>query len=134
MASIYVGGGKYFPVYVHRFITECPPHLVVDHADHDTANNLRSNLRIASLSQNRANRLVDPATSAIYRGVSEHNPGQPRPFVAACIKDGRRHFSRHFESAEEAAREYDRMALELHGEFAVLNFPSAAAEPEGAVA
>lgn len=48
-------GGKRVTVYLHRWLTSCPPDLQVDHFDHDTLNNRRENLRIVTGSGNQQN-------------------------------------------------------------------------------
>lgn len=121
-------GGKQWMIYVHRLIMECPPHLQVDHIDRDTANNMRSNLRLATHGQNLANQGKPRWRLCEFRGVRSplNIRGCSRPYVAAIKKDGKEFRSQAFATQEEAAREYDRMALLHYGEFAVLNFPAEA--------
>lgn len=48
--------GKQFTLRLHRFLTNCPKGLHVDHINHNTLDNRRSaNLRIATFSQNKQN-------------------------------------------------------------------------------
>jgi hypothetical protein len=55
-------------VYLHRFITQCPPQYKVDYQNRDTLDNQRGNLRISSHQQNNANRETWSLNG--YKGVS----------------------------------------------------------------
>ena len=44
-------------ILLHRLIMNCPDDKVVDHINHNTADNRKSNLRIVSRSQNSMNRV-----------------------------------------------------------------------------
>lgn len=57
--NINTGTGKTY-VYMHRLIMDCPDRLLVDHIDGSTLNNLRSNLRVVTKSENGHNP-VQPA-------------------------------------------------------------------------
>lgn len=93
--------------------------LGVDHRDHNGLNNKRSNLRVATNGQNQANR----RTSAQYRGIFKDRSGK---WVARIRQPvGKREYLGYFSDPEEAARAYDRAAVRIHGEFALLNFPQA---------
>lgn len=54
---------------LHRFITNCPARMVVDHRDHNGLNNRRgSNLRICTQRENVLNRrLVIPPRTSLWR-------------------------------------------------------------------
>jgi HNH endonuclease len=91
----------------------------VDHADGNGLNNQRANLRWSTRSQNRANSRKQRGSSNPFKGVSfikRLNKFQ------ASIGHKRRYLGV-FTSADDAARAYDRAAIELYGEFACLNFP-----------
>lgn len=59
-ATVYEGmnNGKasYSAMYFHRFVTNAPKGLVVDHINHDTLDNRLCNLRFADMSKNAFNR------------------------------------------------------------------------------
>ncbi|MDF2651392.1 MAG: Pathosis-related transcriptional factor and protein [Paenibacillus sp.] len=59
-------------VYLHRLITNPPDGLYVDHINHNTLDNRKSNLRTATNSQNQQNKLTAPRTNKTsgLRGVS----------------------------------------------------------------
>jgi hypothetical protein len=94
----------------------------LDHEDHNGLNNRRSNLRVATPSQNNRNRkkIVRPCSSP-YKGVHLHKA--TGKFRARIAVDGKNISLGLFESQDDAARAYDEAARKHHGEFAALNFP-----------
>ena len=104
-------------VYMHRLIMSAPPGSKVDHRDMNGLNNLRSNLRFATQSQQMANSRSRPGTS-VYKGVSwDKSSGYWR---AALVINGRQIMKlAHMEL--EAAKKYNALAIEHFGEFARLN-------------
>ena len=108
-------------INMHRFIMDAPRHLVVDHIDHDGLNNRRSNLRLCTNAQNACNMRPYRGVSSRYKGVSWSK--KKKKWEAGIKRDQKRHLLGFFENEIEAARAYDKKAVELHGEFACLNFP-----------
>lgn len=96
---------------------------LTDHANGDGLDNRRENMRDGSASQNQANR--DGHGKSPFHGVDYHVSANGRPWRVTLRKDGRQYFGGHYATEEEAARAYDERAIELHGEFARLNFPPA---------
>jgi hypothetical protein len=105
--------------YMARKILECAPGQEVDHANHDTLDNRRQNLRKATHAQNVCNRKPQKNSSG-YVGVSWESA--QRKWRAGIKHAGVSMNLGNFDSAEEAARVRDEAAKRLHGEFAVLNF------------
>lgn len=109
-------------VYMHRVIIGGIDGLHVDHEDQDSLNNRKYNLRPATASQNGFNRPVQRDSASGLKGV--HRDKRYKNSFTANIKvKGKRNHLGTFKTAEDAARAYDRAAIELHGEFACLNFP-----------
>jgi hypothetical protein len=100
-----------------------PDAKLVDHVNGDPTDNRDHNIRPASRQQNAANSLRvkrGGKLASISRGVNKTPAGS---FVATINLNGKRLYLGRYAVEEEAARAYDRKAVELHGEFAVLNFP-----------
>jgi hypothetical protein len=114
-------GGKQRKVLMHREILHAGEGEIVDHRDMDGCNNVRSNLRLASKSQNNANRYRQKNTVSRYKGL--FRSGRKRPWGAQITVDGRRIRIGYFDTEEEAAMAYDAAARKYFGEFARLNFP-----------
>ena len=107
-------------LFMHRVIMNAPAGRDVDHANSDGLDNRRSNLRIATRSQNLGNRRKMPGRSSRYKGVTWH---KARHKWRAYIGAGGvlRHLG-YFLDEADAALAYDRAALEAWGEFARTNF------------
>lgn len=107
---------------MHRWILEAPAGMYVDHINGDGLDNRRSNLRLATPSQNNANRRgrVSGVTSQFIGVCKRH-----RRWHARIRRDGKMTRLGSFASAEDAARAYDAAVVELRGEFALTNFPTA---------
>lgn len=111
-------------IKMHRLIMGIDDERLVDHRDGDGLDNRRHNLRIATPTQNAANRRKHRGESR-FKGVYWNaERGLWQASIGGGIVDGRRtvKFIGRFVSEEEAARAYDEVALKTHGEFAVLNF------------
>lgn len=91
----------------------------VDHISIDeTLNNRRSNLRVASLEENRRNRRAYKNNTTGFKGVSLHPSGS---YLARIKYDGKSHNLGSFKTAEEAYAVYCASATEHHGEFSRLS-------------
>jgi hypothetical protein len=103
-------------ISMHRLIMGDPPGRQVDHWDTDGCNNQRGNLRVATRTQNNANRRKQ-ASSSQYKGVSRRKDCAR---WVACIGKSRTCLG-YFPSEIDAARAYDVAAKEMYGEFALTN-------------
>jgi len=108
-------------IKMHRQIMNAPDHLVVDHIDHDGLNNRRENLRICTFAENCRNRRTSRHKSSKYKGV--HCLKRNHKWAAQVTCDHKRNHLGYFGDEIDAAKAYDRAALELFGEFASLNLP-----------
>ena len=109
-------------ILLHRFLLGLTlgDGKIVDHINGNKLDNRRNNLRLVSSFENSLNRRSNRLSSAGYRGVKFTSEGRP---YRASIRVGKIVlYSKRFEKAEDAAKEYDRMAKKHHGSFAVLNF------------
>lgn len=107
--------GKKRAIAMHRHIMGFPLDLV-DHKDNDSLNNQRSNLRLATPSQNRQNQKASACNKTGFKGVYEH-PTTHR--FRAQIRVNHKYYDLGFHTtAEEASEAYKEAANRLHGEFA----------------
>ena len=108
-------------IFLHRELLNAPDGMMVDHLNGDGLDCRRSNIRLATASENACNRRRPSDATNPYRGVRQNGPHGR--WVARIGIHGTKHYLGSFATPEEAARAYDAKALELHGEFARLNFP-----------
>jgi len=107
---------------MHRYILGLTdPNIRVDHKDRNGLNNQRNNIRIATATQNNANKCA--LGKSKYLGVSQFHEGTSNGKWRARLSCNKKHYYLgQFDTEEKAARAYDVKAKELHGEFANLNF------------
>ena len=125
VAHIYIDGHRTF-VYMHKFITGWPR---TDHIDHDGLNNQRYNLRPATHGQNMQHSRPNlrPGSSK-YKGVYWYGRRNNQWF-ARIVSNGKQIHLGGFRNEVDAALAYDAAARELHGAFAMLNFPQVMQPP-----
>ncbi len=113
--------------YLSRLMAECfldfkrDDKREIDHIDRNPFNNDISNLRIATRTQNMANRAkrTDKETSSKYKGVSWNNKSQNYS-ATISIKDKSFRIGS-FDTEEEACIAYNNKAIQVHGDFAFIN-------------
>lgn len=117
----WIEGGRTCHELLHRFIMNALEDQVVDHENGDRWDCQKGNLRVATLSQNAANR---PTTSKErdWKGIYPHG----NRWKARIKLEGQNVYLGSFQTPQEAAYAYDVAAKRLFGDFARLNFPSAA--------
>jgi hypothetical protein len=108
-------------VYMHRQIMQPPKGMVVDHVNHNRYDNTRANLRNVTRHENTFNMRRHVNATSIYKGVGldKRQGGWYARIVFMGIQVSRARFR----EEAEAARAYDRLATELFGAVAQLNFP-----------
>lgn len=108
-------------VMLHNLVMNVPNSSGVDHIDRDKLNNQKHNLRITTNSIQGQNRGRFKNNSTGFRGVSYHK-GHNK-FQASIKFNYQAIHIGYFETKEEAARAYDKMAITLFGITAEVNFP-----------
>lgn len=109
-----------------NYLLNPPKGYIVDHINGDPLDNRRENLRIATNKQNCLNKrkYIKKNLTSIYKGVSYRTLGRQKNkrWWAGIIKDKKRYSLGYYATEIEAAKAYDLKAIELHGEYARLNF------------
>ncbi|HYF49092.1 MAG TPA: HNH endonuclease [Planctomycetota bacterium] len=112
------GGGRVVRVYMHRELMGAESQRLIDHANGNTLDNRRENLRFATPSQNAQNSRKRPGCTSMFKGVSWHK--RSRRWRAKIKANGQEQHLGSF-LTEDAAREaYQQAAARLHGAFARL--------------
>lgn len=117
----YAGGGRsgHRKISLHRLIMKATEDQQVDHRDGNGLNCQRSNMRLCTDAQNKAN---GPKRSKYpYKGIRPNG----RKWQAEISRPHKKYLGM-YATPEEAAKAYDKAALETYGEFARLNFPEGA--------
>ncbi|MBN6739850.1 HNH endonuclease [Acidithiobacillus sp. MC6.1] len=107
--------GLWSTIRMHRLIMDPQPGLEVDHIDGNGLNNCRSNLRIASHSENGRNSHLHKDSASGYKGVSWHR--KDRAWRARITVNGEHIFLGNYRSQEEAHEAYCVASARFHGEF-----------------
>lgn len=106
-------------IRLHRFLLNPPEGMTVDHIDGDRTNYRRSNLRIASSSQNSANVQARIDNTSGYKGVSWSK--RDNRWYASITHQGKQYNLGLHHTKEAAAAAYNEAATRLFGSFARLN-------------
>lgn len=113
-----VRDGEIKNIYMHRLILGSPDG-VVDHIDRNGLNNRRINFRVVSAHANWVNSTPHARGASRFKGVSKvKKTGRWRATIQA--HRNKEHIGT-FGTEEDAARAYDKRALELFGPTAFLN-------------
>lgn len=103
-----------------NFILRVDRNFIVDHKNRDYRNNTKENLRIATKSQNQANREKQSNNRSGYKGVSWFK--RDCCWRAYITKKSVQYHLGYFADPIEAAKAYDKEAKRIFGKFACLNF------------
>ncbi len=106
-------------IKMHRDILAPPPGLYVDHKNHNTLDNRKSNLRVCTPAQNCFNRIPSERGTSRYKGVFWSS--DKKRWAAIIGFKGKHIHIGYFDYELDAAIAYDDRAAELFGEFAALN-------------
>jgi hypothetical protein len=108
-------------IRMHRLVMEAKKDdPLVDHINGNKLDNRICNLRFSSDGPNNHNKKKRKNASSQYFGVIKNY----KKYKAQIQKDGIKYRMGTFVNEIEAAKAYDKKALELYGTFANLNFPN----------
>jgi hypothetical protein len=118
--TIYING-KYKAVHMHRTVLKYDGELFVDHINGNGLDNRKDNLRLVTAAQNSYNvgKTTRPCSSK-YRGVCRAKKSN-KWYAYISLNRKRTHLG-FYDDEIEAAKAYDRVAKELYGKYAKLNF------------
>lgn len=110
---------KKIMLLMHRLIMNLKPHEQIDHKDRNGLNNQKSNMRFCTQAQNLMNRRSNKNSSSEYKGVHWHI--RDKKWIARIKINKKSIHLGYFKDESEAARAYNKKAIELFGVFANLN-------------
>lgn len=111
--------GKSRIIYMHRQLLNAPADMVVDHVNGNRLDNRRSNIRLATHSQNNVNADRPAHNTSGYKGVSWSKvAGRWEAYVTVNRK---KKYLGLFLTAEAAAKEYNRVMSDIFGDRVKLN-------------
>lgn len=112
--------GRRFTVLMHRQILKAPNGIEVDHINGNRLDNRKSNLRLATFSENQRNSKCQKNNKLGIKGVFWKRA--KNRFIAYITPPLQKQiWLGSFKTAQEAKEAYCRAAKELHGEFANLS-------------
>ena len=111
----YATSGK--GVAMHRMVMRAKKGQIVDHIDGNGLNNRRENLRFVTHEQNAANSRVRAVRPGYLRGIERTKEG----YRAVIRHRGQAIYGPSFTRRIDAAKDYDRIKIMLHGEYACTN-------------
>lgn len=103
-------------VHLHRMLMNPPDGMEVDHINHDTLDNRRSNLRICTRSQNNMNHRKRSDNVSGYKGVS-YKTSHKKWRAAICV-GGKSHHIGYYSTPEEAHAARLEVIQKFHKDFA----------------
>ena len=106
-------------ILMYRALLECSDSEEVDHGNHDTLDNRRTNISICTPEQNAQNHQIRKNNSSGAVGVCWSK--KTKKWAAAIMSNGKRIWIGYFHTVKEAANAYDKAAKKNNGEFAYLN-------------
>lgn len=105
---------------LHRLVLNINnPTIFIDHVNGNPLDNRKSNIRIATGSQNGINRGLPKNNTSGHKGVNWRN--MDKKWQARLSVNGKRISLGMFKTKEEAALAYNEAAIKYFGEFAKLN-------------
>lgn len=111
--------GTYIKVYLHRFIIKASKGSQVDHIDNNKLNNLKTNLRHCTHSQNMINRPSYTNSKSGYKGVIFYK--KLNKYIARIRINKQTIYLGSYIDPISAAIKYNKAAQKYHGEFANFN-------------
>lgn len=112
--------GKHKRMKLHRYLTNCPDNMVVDHINHQPLDNRRSNLRICTQKENVRNQRKYPeGRTSKYKGV-HWNKAKNKWHAQIKIRPKTIYLGL-YNHEDDAAEAYNAAATKYFGEFACLN-------------
>lgn len=117
--------GKQRDIRLHRQLLNLNPGdgIQVDHINGDGLDNRRCNLRTCTRVQNHANMCNRKRRSSASGFIGVYRSQRDTGWEAHIQYSGRPIYCGLFKDPADAARARDKKAIELLGEFAILNFP-----------
>lgn len=107
-------------VLLHRFITNCPSNMVVDHLNKDITDNRKANLRVTNGSYNNMNRDVTRYNTSGHIGVCWNNKQQR--WIAQIGYNNQTIYIGCYKNIQDAIRAREEKEKELYSE-TILNAP-----------
>lgn len=113
----------YVGISMHNVVMPEMEGFEIDHINRNRLDNRKSNLRYCTRSQNCGNKSLKSTNTSGYKGVSRKQNRHCVSYYSCIAKDGHTYHLGCFDNPIDAAKAYDKKAVELFGEFAYLNFP-----------
>ena len=101
-------------IYLHRFVMNCPDDMEVDHIHHNLLDNRKSQLRLATSSQQKMNTHIRKDNKSGCRGVYYD---KQRNTWNVHLKNGNQRICKRFKNYDEAVDFCEKKKAEIQKEF-----------------